>query len=330
MKKYGKYLLLLLIVIFIIVVLVIDMNKERLYSRNYFYMDTYINVKFNTKNKNKAEIVLKKINDIYSKYQKLTDVYDKDSEISYINDNDSSKEEIEIDKELYNILELSLSWYNKSNHKFNINMDKVIKIWKRYRDNKDGIPELEELETAKNSINELELLGNNKIKNNKPSIDLGAIAKGYATGKVASMLKENNINSFVINAGGNVVVGKPSNKDNYSIGIESPLKDGSVYQVVKGSNISVVTSGGYQRFYEYNGVRYHHIIDPDTLFPANNMLSVSVITEDSALADILSTVLFLLPVDEGKALVESMDNVEAIFYIDENNIVKSKGFSKYE
>ena len=99
------------------------------------------------------------------------------------------------------------------NNKFNINLGNIISIWKNFRDNKTGIPTKEELINAKNSINDIILLEKNKIKNNNPSIDLGGVSKGYATKKVADMLKDNNIKHFIINAGGNVVVGEAYNKD---------------------------------------------------------------------------------------------------------------------
>lgn len=330
MKKYIKYLLGLVIIILIIIGMYVYSNKLKVYSKNFFYMDTYINVKLYTNNKTNADNMFKKVDEIYKKYQKLTDVYNTDSDIYYVNNNDSNLDILEIDKDLYSMIELALSWYEKSENKFNINLGSVIKIWKSYRDNEMGIPTLDELKNAYNSINSIVLLGNNKIKNNHPSIDLGGISKGYASQEVAEMLKNSGINNFIINAGGNVVVGKAYNKEKYSIGIENPEIDNDLYQVVKGNDISIVTSGGYERFYEYNGVKYHHIIDPDTLFPANNYLSVTVIANDSALADILSTTLFLLPIDKGLEIIDSMDDVEAIYYIDSNNIIKSKGFNKYE
>lgn len=293
-------------------------------------MNTYINIKLYAKNEKKANEMFEKADVIYKHYQKMTDVYNDESDISYINNNDSNLEELEIDKDLYKMIKMSLDWYEKSNHKFNINIGSLIKVWKKYRDNKTGLPTKEELKSATSNINDIILLKNNKIKNNHPNIDLGGVSKGYATQKVADMFKENKIFNFIINAGGNVVVGDAYDKDYYKIGIESPIKNNELYQVVKGNNISVVTSGGYQRFYEYNGVKYHHIIDPTTMYPASNMLSVSVISTDSALADILSTTLFLLPPDVGLKLVNSLDDVEAIFYVDSNNIVKSKGFKDYE
>jgi len=291
-------------------------------------MDTYINVKVYVKSSDKANKLFDKVDKIYTKYQKLTDVYDDNSDISLINNNKSNDEYLKIDKDLYNMIELALSYKDISNNKFNINMGNTIKVWKKCRDNKNGIPTKKELN---NSINNNDIvLKDNMILNNHPSIDLGAVSKGYATKEVGEMLDDNKVFNYIINAGGNVLVGKAYKKDKFSIGIESPTNNNDVYTVVKGNNISVVTSGGYERFYEYEGIKYHHIIDPDTLYPANNCLSVTVVTKDSAKADILSTTLFLLPVDEALELVNKLDDVEAIFYVNDNKIIKSKGFNKYE
>ncbi len=333
MKKYLKYII---AVILIIVLLACGYfafyKKTKEYSKNLFYMDTYINVKINSNlGDTKSNKILDGVEDIYNKYQLLTDTYNSESDVYYINNNDSTDEELTIDSDLYDMLDLALSWYEKSDGKFNINMGSVIAVWKKYRDAGTGVPSMEELKNSGSiDINNVVLLGNNKIKNTKPDIDLGGISKGYTTGKAADYLKANGIDSFIINAGGNVVVGKNDTKDYYSIGIENPEDTSDIYQVVKGNNVAVVTSGGYERFYEYNGVRYHHIIDPDTLFPANNMLSVTIVSSDSGLADILSTALFLMKPQEAIDLVNSLDNVEAIIYVDADTILKSDGFSKYE
>ena len=92
----------------------------------------------------------------------------------------------------------------------------------------------------------------------------------------------------------------------------------------------MVTSGGYERFYEIDGKKYHHIIDPNTKYPANNSLSTTFVNKNSYLADILSTKLFLMEPSDAIDFVKKIDDVEAIIYVNEEKIFKSKGFSKYE
>jgi thiamine biosynthesis lipoprotein len=325
MKKILAGILLLA---FILGTFLYTKNIKKEYSKNFFYMDTVISVKIRT-NKTNIDSIFNGVDEIYSKYQKLTDYYDNESTLYYINNNTSSDEVLTIDSNLYEMLELSNTWNKKSNGKFNINLGKVLEVWNKARDN-NTVPSISSLNGAKKSINDIILLGDNKIKNNNPSIDLGAISKGYTSEKVSKYLEKNNINDYIINAGGNVIVGTPSNKDKYSIGIKDPENTNSLFKTVYGKNISIVTSGSYERFYIYEDTKYSHIIDPDTLYPANNFESVTVIADSSTIADILSTTLFVLPLEDGLKLVEEMPNVEAIYYISKDNIVTSKGFSKYE
>lgn len=328
MKKVLNIIIFLTIVFLIIFFFILP--KQEMVSKNLFYMDTYIEVKIYSRNKAKAIKALEEVNNIYKTYNNLSDRFTTYNELNVydINNHTIDSEYLTIDEKLYNLINFGLQWYQKSNHLLDINMGGVINVWKKYQQNKNGIPSKEELELNIN-YNEIKLLDNNKILNNKPNIDLGAIAKGYATEEASKYLKNIGLNKFLINAGGNVVVGDHYDKGIYKIGIENPNDNTSIYQIVKGNNISVVTSGGYQRYYEYEGVRYNHIIDPNTLMPSNNMKSVTVITKDSAIGDALSTTLFLMSVEDGQEFLKQYD-AEAIWYTNDDKIIKSEGFSKYE
>ena len=325
MKKYIKYLVFVGIILTFLFIYLIDSIRYKDYNKNIFYMDTYINVKISTNlSKKKVEKILNNVDSIYKKYHNLTNPYDVDSDLYYINNNDSKDDILTINKDLYYIINLGLTWNNKSDGKFNINIGSIIKLWKEYRENNNGIPAEDELIKIKNSINDIILLSDYKIKNTHPSIDLGAIAKGYATEQVGKYLKENKIDT-----GGNVLVG--TKKDGkYKVGIQSPLENENIFKIINVNDYAVVTSGGYERFYEYNNVKYHHIIDPDTLYPANNMLSATVIAKSSTLADILSTTIFLMDPDKAINLIDSLEDIECIIYTNDYKILTSKGFSKYE
>lgn len=335
MKKKIVIFSLVFITIIFFVIFLLNRNIEREYTDNLFYMDTYIYIKIYSKDEEKAEKVLKKVDDLYKKYHQLSDRYNNYDGITNVYDilhNKSNDEYLKIDSELYNMISIGLEWIEKSNGLLDIRMGNIIDVWKVYRDIENGIPSIEELNIAKaNMVENIKLKDGNLILNNHSNIDLGSIAKGYATEKVGDYLESEGITKYIINAGGNVKVGKHYSDSSYSIGIENPNSSvGDIYKVVYGNNISVVTSGGYARYYEYNGKKYHHIIDPTTLFPPEYSKSVTLITEDSTLGDILSTVLFLLPINEGKEIVDSMDNVEAIWYTNDDKIIKTKGIEKYE
>lgn len=292
-----------------------DLTK---YSKNIYYMDTYITINVYTDSEKKANEALNGVEEIYIKYHKLTDRYDKNGSLYYIHNNNSKDDSITIDKDLYLMIKHGIEWYEKSNGLLNINIGDLTDIWKKYRDQESGVPSSKELKTAaKNTdITNIILLGNNKIKNTHPNIDLGALSKGYTTQKAGEYLEGIGINSYLINAGGNVLVGDYYlDEGSYIVGIASPYKDNDskLLSTVKVSNKAIVTSGSYQRYYEYNNKTYGHIIDPKTYYPAEYMVGVTVIADDSALADALSTTLFLMSIPEGQEYIKKFDNVEAIW-----------------
>ena len=227
----------------------------------------------------------------------------------------------DISDELWQLIKIGVDWYDKSNGLLNINIGNLTKIWHDFRENPQELPDIENIEISKINIE------NDQITNDKVSIDLGSIAKGYVTELAGNYLEQNGLEYYIINAGGNVKTGK-SHKGYYNIGIASPINQNETFEIVKGENISVVTSGGYERFYEYEGVLYHHIIDPNTKYPANNMKSVTVIGKNSGVCDALSTILFLMDVDEGKKFIKDYD-VDVIWFTNDNEIIKSDGF-RYE
>lgn len=337
MKKINKIIYLVPILVFLIIIFLYLYNRDekKIYEKSLFYMDTYIYVKIYSSDSKLANKALTEIENIYSLYHKLSDRYNEYEGINniyFINNNLMSAEYLKIDEKLYDLIEYGIEMYNQSNGKLDISMGNVIDIWKGYRTTKIGIPTIEELEYVNNkSIENIILKNNNLILNNHPNIDLGAIAKGYTTEIVGSYLKSIGINEFLINAGGNVLLGEHYDNKSYKVGLEDPNSStGEVYKVINVKNMAIVTSGGYERFYEYNNIKYHHIIDPDTLFPTNFMKSVSVITSSSSFGDYLSTTLFLMSVEDGLKYVDTLDDVEAIWYKNDNTTISSKGFSKYE
>lgn len=331
MKKYIGYIGILIIILLFVLYFVFGKNKLSMYSKDLFYMDTYINVKIYCDNETKANEILNEVDNIYKVYHKLTDrynSYDGINNLYYINNNDSKDKEIVIDSRLYDLINYAYHFGEDTDGLFDINLGGVIDVWKGYRDSGEGVPTLEELRES-NKKDDIVLLDDNKIKNNNINLDLGAVSKGYTTKVVGEYLESVGIDYYLINAGGNVLAGDSYNKDYYKIGIQSPNKDGGVIGVVKGNNISIVTSGGYERNYMYDGKIYHHIISPDTLYPTEYMKSVTIVTPDSALGDMLSTTLFLMDIDSGKEFLKNYD-AEAIWVDNNNNIIKSEGFSKYE
>ena len=295
-------------------------------------------------------------------YDKLFDKYTKYDDINnvYTINECAGENAVEVDKPLIDLIELSIERYNTISNKVNIAFGSVIEIWHNYREkaeNNDGIGEVPtgaelkaaNLHTDINSIHIDRNLNTIYIDDKDVSLDVGATAKGYAIELVKQELIEMGIDNFSLSGGGNVasygqrkIANESSTyleecKDYYCVGLESPrdgnftkdADDPSEYEailVVDGK--SIVTSGDYQRFYEdINGIKYHHLIDPDTLYPAVNFRSVSIITEDSGLADFLSSAVFLMTYEDGLKLINSLDGVEAIWLLEDGKIRMSDGLS---
>ena len=332
MRKYIHFIMIFVIILLIGYLFYIRSFQVKEYNRNLFYMDTYSYVRIFSNSEKKAVEALDYVETLYKEYHELSDRYQEYSDIVNlytIYHNHSDQKEFILDTRLHKMLQYGYDWYSKSDGLFHIQMGSVIDIWKQVKENHLPLPTLEELQSVDISMDRISLTQNG-IMNTHPNIDLGGLAKGYATNEAARYLKEQGLTQFIINAGGNVFVGDHYGNETYKIGIESPNPDESLVTVVHANNLAIVTSGSYERFYEYNGKQYSHILDPKTLYPSEYVKSVTVLASDSALADVLSTTLFLMPVSEGLEFIKQYDQVEAIWYTIDNQVIRSEGFSQYE
>ncbi|MCD7744878.1 MAG: FAD:protein FMN transferase [Lachnospiraceae bacterium] len=160
-------------------------------------------------------------------------------------------------------------------------------------------------------------------------IDLGGIAKGYIADRLEEYLLSQGIESALINLGGNVqTIGTKPDGSSWKIGIQKPFGQTSdLITVVECTGESVVTSGTYERYFEVDGTIYHHILDPKTGYPADNGLtSVTILADSSTECDALSTTCFLLGLEDGMALIESLDGIEALFITEDETMLRSSGF----
>lgn len=255
---------------------------------------------------------------------------------------------VQVDPLLFGLLTFSKSNYTLCQGQANIAMGSVLSIWHTYReealDNPANakLPPMEELVAANDHVNIDDLVldaENMTVYFADPALrlDVGAVAKGYATEVVAQMFAAGGLPSYCISAGGNVRTGdKPMDgRLRWGIGIQSPdgekfnLDGTGIEETIFATDLSVVTSGDYQRYYEVDGVRFAHLIDPDTLMPPHDFRSVSIITKDSGYADMLSTTAFLMPYEESRAFIESLDNVEAIWLFTDGTHEYTDGAKAY-
>lgn len=277
-------------------------------------------------------------------YDNLFDIYNSYPDMNnlYTVNRDAGKAPVKVDKRIIDMLEYGKEIYELSGGKTNICFGSVLVLWHNERElSKEyeaKLPNMNDLKEASKhtDINNLIIDKENStvfFKDPDMRLDVGAIAKGYAVEQITKYSKENLWDNAAISIGGNVsTYGYKENdgKTKWTIGIENPNVEAEDYLCkVKITDLSVVTSGDYQRYYEVDGKKYCHIINPDTLMPSEYVSGVSVLCNDSALGDALSTTLFNMSVEEGMELVEKTDGVEAVWTDKNYNTTYSSGFEDY-
>ena len=285
-------------------------------------------------------------------YNQLYDIYndyDGVTNIKTINDN-AGTAPVTVDDKILGMLELAQTMYDTTGGKLNIALGSVLNIWHNYReaaladdnDSNNQLPTQEELDAAAQHCDIANLIIDEDAKtvylaDPAMSLDVGSVGKGYAVEQAAQAAEARGLTSALISVGGNLrAIGTKPDGSQWVGGVENPWNSSEVYTTgsstvaaVKMSDLSLVTSGDYQRYYVVDGVRYHHLIDPATLWPAAYFDGVSVLAPDSGVADCLTTGLFCLPLEEGKQLVESLDGVEALWCTTDGEVVTSGGWSEH-
>ncbi len=324
-----KYVTILLLCICLPLVFVgCDSKSEEPVSRETYLMGTIINIKAYGKNADKAvQASVDKISDIENKMSLNIST----SEINKINKN-AGIAPVKVSKNTFDVVKASLIYSEKTKGSFDITVEPLVSIWGIGTD-KARIPSKDEINNALKLINYKDVVINEKestimLKRKGQAIDLGAIAKGYTADELKKVLLNYNVSSAFLNLGGNVyVLGNKPDKTPWKIGVQNPLEPrGDYLGIVSVSDKSVVTSGNYERFFERNGKRYHHIFDTKTGYPAEKgLISVSIISDKSIDGDALSTSVYTLGLDEGKKLIESLEDVEAVFVTNDKKVYTTSG-----
>ena len=246
-------------------------------------------------------------------------------------------ETITVDQRIIDLLVWAREADSFSNHRVNAMLGSVLSLWHDAREKAllnpedASLPDENLLRAAAGhtGFDLIEIDEENRtvrITDEQALLDVGALAKGYAVQRICESTPE----GYLLSVGGNVAVTGPKpDGTSWTIGIQDPDADVEAYlhkiSLTKGS---AVTSGDYQRYYVVDGITYHHIIDPDTLFPGTKWRAVSVITEDSGLGDALSTALFLMDQEEGQRLLEQY-KAEAVWVQKDGTQIFSPGYASY-
>lgn len=338
----------LIVLLCIIMFLLYSYNKNYIKFQDDYYnaFDTYSSLTVYTKNEKNFKKYSKIMSEKLDELNKLFDIYNNYegiNNIKTINDNAGIKP-IVTDKILINLLKNSKKAFYETDGSLNIAMGSVLKIWHEYRqygiNNPENakIPPMETLLNAQKHTNIEDIVIDEEkntvfIKDSYLSIDVGATAKGYGADLIYNELVNAGMKSGIINIGGNVkIIGNLYNKKDgkWSIGIQSPDSNenssNNLIDTIYTSETSVVTSGDYQRYYTVNGKKYHHIIDPKTLMPADYYKSVTVINNNSMKADIFSTSLFVLPYEKGFEIAEK-NNIAVMWILKDGTIKTNSNYN---
>lgn len=308
--------------------------------------DTKTTIVAYTNDKEKFAQHSKLIYDTLNEYHQLYDIYNSYegiNNIKTINDN-AGKAPVKVDKRIIDLLKFSKEWYERTDGKVNVAFGAVLRIWHDYRErgmqdpDSAELPPMERLEEAARHTDINKMIINEEestvyLADPEMSIDVGAVAKGYAAEQVSRIAFEAGFKSGLISVGGNVraIGAKGAGQDPWNVGIQNPEEDQDQpnLHILNITDASLVTSGIYERYYTVDGTNYHHIIDPDTLFPSVGYKSVSILCRDSGMADALSTAVFNMDIDQGMRLIESLDGAEAFWVLSDGEFRYTSHFRDY-
>jgi len=271
--------------------------------------------------------------DIYNDYEGI-------SNIKTINDN-AGIGPVMVDGKIMELLLFSKEASGISGGKVNVAFGPVLELWHDCRQTgindpeNAELPSMEALQAASEHTDINSVIIDKEastvfLESPEMSLDVGAVAKGYAVEKVCDLLAEKGYDNCLISVGGNVkaIGGKGEEGLPWNVGIQNPdtdAEEASLY-TLELKDQALVTSGDYQRYYTVDGKKYHHIIDPETLMPSDYFRAVTIVCEDSGMADALSTAVFNLPYEEGNTLVGLIDGAEAVWILKDGSVRFSENF----
>ena len=315
-------------------------GAETFKAYSFDYFDTATIIIGQEKDKETFDRVSARILEELETYHKLYDIYHRYEgmeNLCTVNELvNGAHRTVSVDARIIDLLAYAKEMYRLTDGATNVAMGSVLSIWHDYRTagiDEPWAAELPPMEKLTEAAGHTDIdcividreNGTVTLTDPKMKLDVGAVAKGYAVEMIARGLEADGITGYVLNVGGNVrTVGGKKDETPWTVGIENP--DGEDYLAYLNlCGEALVTSGSYQRYYTVDGKQYHHIIDPETLMPAEGYRSVSLICKSSADGDALSTALFCMDLTQGMALVASLPDVEALWVTEDGETYASDG-----
>lgn len=304
------------------------------------HMGTQFQILLYATEEEQAEMAAKEAFEHVEELNSILSDYIDGSELNKLSRSSGSGETIPVSEPLFHILESSLRFSEITNGMFDITIGPYTQIWRGLRrETEPELPDMNELGEARKKVGYyyIELDPDNRsviLKRESMQLDPGGIAKGYAADEVLDILKKHNIQSALVNAGGDITIGHPPpGRDSWDVAVPLPREESSNdYIELQLAEMAVSTSGNMFQFVEIDGQKYSHIIDPRTGLGGTRQVQVTVIAPDGISADALASALNIMDPESGIKLTDKLEGVEA--YIEEagkNGIKtwKSKGFDDF-
>jgi thiamine biosynthesis lipoprotein len=303
------------------------------YSRDFFAMDTYITCKITSQDQALAERGLGAVEKAFVDIDSLTNRFDQQSELQLINQN-AGIAPVKVSQDTFTLVKTGVEWYQRTDGAFNILIGSVMDLWGFGTDH-PAVPGQDDVKQALSKADCSKIVLDEAkstvfLPEKGMILDLGGIAKGYATDKAVSTLQELSIKNALINAGGNVyVLGNKADGTPWRVGVQDPRNPEGIKAVLQGRDQALVSSGDYQRYFEVDGVRYHHIIDPQSGFPSRASAGTTVVMESATIADVLSTALFIKGPQKGLEMAADMPGVGAVMMISTDGQMVGRNLDQY-
>lgn len=298
-------------------------EKNRSCTEQLFAMDTFMS--FTAYGRGCEEAVSEAVSEV-KRLDALLSTGDVSSEVAEINRSKSGT----LSKDTLEVFERAMDLYGDTDGLFDFTIYPLMKLW-GFPTREYHVPSEEEISAVLPQVDasRVQCCGAEIVLGEEQEIDFGGIAKGYASARIMEIFQSHGIISGMVSLGGNVqVLGRRPDKSMWQVGIQNPdSAKGDVVAVVEAEDQAVITSGGYERYFEENGNTYIHIIDPRTGYPANgDLISVTVVSEDGTLADALSTSLYIMGYrDAVKYWEEHRTEFDMVLITDQGELYVTEG-----
>ena len=336
MKKFSRFFAVMLFTVTLIITQTGCGGVEKIEKTSY-YMDTICTITIydmEDMSEDNANQAIDSAFSLCADLEALISATVESSDVYKINEADGAP--VVCDTATVELLQMGIDYGDLSDGKLDITLGQVTDLWDFHGDN-PAVPEDAVVEKALKAVDykQIQISGNTVTMDNPDGkINLGGIGKGFIADRAAAHLESLGVTSAIVNFGGNIVVIGDKDGDPFKIGIKDPNSEaGEVMGAVTAENVTVVTSGVYERCFDQDGKTYHHILDVETGYPVDSdVLSVTLVAPKgySGVCDALSTTCLIYGVEEGMELIEGADGVDAIFVDRDGNIHKTSGMDYFE